>query len=190
MNNVAESHLPNASISGDLRKFVIQVDSSIDVWVNCDRPDWMLALLKMFCNSTGNYQYNGGLMKYIDCLKEMLSHRWDDPNDVVDYSFSYQQGVSSIENEVKSSKINHFEGDRRCFIWLWSTALETTRHVFEEKVARFEFNRFAEKIISEHTGVELIPDHRTEIDYRRCLLRKQANLLRAAIVDPFRYVPT
>ena len=62
---------------------------------------------------------------------------------------------------------------------------EATRYVFEDGIDRFEFDKVAEKIIAEHMGIELTTDNINENDFRRNLLKKQADQLRTAIPNPF-----
>jgi hypothetical protein len=155
-----------------------------DVWLNCQRPDWMLELLKSNCNRTHNYRSNDGLEMYIESLREMTACHYHDPSADIEHYFTYGPGISSIEEDVRSGKISILEGQRRRFIWLSIVANEATRYVFEDEVDRFDFNRFAEKIIAQYMGIEGIADF-DEVDFKRNVLKKQADLLKAAIANPF-----
>jgi hypothetical protein len=75
------------------------------------------------------------------------------------------------------------EGQRRRFIWLWLTAYEATRYVFEEKVDRFQFNNLAEQIIAGSVVRDV--EECDDLEFRRNLLKKQADLLRATVSNPF-----
>ena len=86
---------------------------------------------------------------------------------------------------MESGDIDVLEAEPRCFIWLWMVANEATRYVFEDEIDRFEFDKVAEKITAEQMGIEPLIDNRNEIDFRRSLLKTQADQLRAAIPNPF-----
>lgn len=185
MTQVSEFLSANQFVSQTLRNVVIQYDRLSDVWINCERPDLMLDLLKSNCNWRRDYRSNEGLMNYVRLLREMAALRCGEPNASVEHYFNFGSGVDSIRKEMKSGKIDVLEGERRCFIWVWIVANEATRYIFEDGIDRFEFDKVAEKIISEHMGLEPMTNNRNEIDFRRSLLMKQAEQLRAAIPDPF-----
>jgi hypothetical protein len=186
MNEVGDFLSSNELVSLELREFALAFDRLSEVWTHCDRPDWLLDLLKRRCNGTHGYRCSEGLETYIDSLKEMIMLHCHQPNEIDEHYFSYKRGISSIKGETESGAISIFEGDRRCFVWLWLTAYEAMRYVFENEVDRFEFDRVAEKIIAERVGIEPAPDGKDETEFKRDLFSKQAGLLRAAVADPFR----
>ena len=185
MTEVSEFLSANEFVSPALTNFAIQYDRLSDVWINCEHPDWMLDLLKRNCNWRRDYRSNDGLMNYVRSLREMAALHYGEPNPAVEHYFNFGSGVDSIRKEMESGHIDVPEGERRCFIWLSMVAHEATRYVFEDGIDRFEFDKVAQKVITEHMGIEPMTDNTNEIDFRRSLLRKQADQLRAAIPNPF-----
>lgn len=185
MTEATEMLWADQLVSSGLREFAINYDRLSDVWVNSPRPDWMLELLKSNCNRTQNYRFNVGLETYVDSLREMTACHYGEPSADVEHYFTYRPGLMSIEDDVQSGRISILEGERQRSIWLSIVAHEATRYVFEDEVGRFEFNRTAEKIIAELVGIEPIADDTDEGDFKRDVLNNQANLLKAAISNPF-----
>jgi hypothetical protein len=186
MTEVSEFLSANEFVSSALKKFAIQYDRLSDVWINCEHPDWMLDLLKRNCNWKRDYRFNDGLMNYVRSLRETAALHYGEPNPSVEHYFNFESGVDSTRKEMESRDISVLEGERRCFIWLWMVADEATRYVFEDEIDRFEFDKVTEKITAEHMEIEPITDDRNEIEFRRSLLKKQADQLRSAIPNPFR----
>ncbi len=183
MTQVAEFLSANKLVSRRLREFAIQFDRLSDVWLNCERPDCMLDLLKRNCDWRREYRSNKGLERYIDSLREMAALHLGEPTSSEEHYFSYQRGVNSIQKEVGLRAIYGFERDRRCFIWLWETAYEATRYVFDDSVNRFYFNHLADQIIADQMPTDV--EESQDIAFRKTLFKKQADLLRAAVGNPF-----
>jgi len=124
-------------------------------------------------------------MNYVGSLRELAALHYGEPNPAVEHYFNFGSGVNSIRKEIESGKIGVLEGERRCFIWLSIIAYEATRYVFENEIDRFQFDNLKEKIIAEHMGIGPMTNNRNETDFRRNLLKKQADQLRTAIANPF-----
>lgn len=183
MTQVAEFLSANKVVSRRLREFAIQFDRLSDVWLNCERPDCMLDLLKRNCDWRREYRSNKGLERYIDSLRAMVGLRLGAPTPSEELYFTYERGLISIQKEVEPGVMYNFERDRRCFIWLWETAFEATRHVFDDTVNRFHFDHFADQILADQIPTDV--EHSQDIAFRKTLFKKQADLLRAAVGNPF-----
>jgi hypothetical protein len=180
MTQVSEFLSANELVSRRLREFAIQFDRLSDVWLNCELPDCMLDLLKRNCDWRRDYRSNKGLEHYIDSLREMAAL---EPTSSEENYFSYERGVNSIQKEVELGAINSFERDRRCFIWLWETAYEATRYVFDDSINRLYFHHFADQILADQIPTDV--EDSQDIAFRKKLFKKQADLLRAAVCNPF-----
>ena len=95
----------NELVSRTLRNFAIQYDRLSDVWINCERPDWMLELLKRNCNWRRDYRSNEGLMNYVRSLREMSALHHGEPNPAVEHYFNFGSGVECIRKEIESRDI-------------------------------------------------------------------------------------
>jgi hypothetical protein len=178
MTEVAEFLYSNSDIGSNFREFASVYETLSDVWAQCPRPDWMLDILKR-----RNFGEAEKLERYIDSLSEQI----DDVNEqgrewAQRAHFNYHPGVRQLEEEVESGKLSQSEARRRRLIWVQIVAYEATRYIFDDKVARFQFDSFFEQIVDKDAVPITDSD---EIEFRCTLLNNQAELLRKSVGDPF-----
>jgi hypothetical protein len=179
MTEVGEFLYTNSDIGSNLREFALGYETLSDVWANCPRPDWMLDILKR-----RKYRNAEKVEPYIDALSEQIDDVSEQGREWARRAhFNYQPGVRQLEEEVESGKLSRSEASRRRFIWVWITAYEATRYIFEDKIARFHFDNLFEQIVGK--DVVRITDV-DEIEFRCTLLHNQADLLRKSVGNPFR----
>ena len=185
MTQVAEFLSANKLVSRRLRGIAIQFDRLSDVWLNCERPDCMLDLLKRNCDWRREYRSNKGLERYIDSLRRDQGALHLVSLDFIGRNYS----VTSVEStpfKKKSTSAQSTASNVTDAALSGCGKLHTKPHDMYLMIASIASTfliilRTRSLPIKIPTNIEESQD----IAFRKTLFKKQADLLRAAVGNPF-----
>ena len=192
MTELAEFLSRNSHVGEGLRNFSERYDRLSDVWENCDRWDWMFELLDDRILEFPMYNHHNaervegqieGLGKYIDSSFEMVIESSDQEREQVRFrNFSYKRAAQHLRQEIDSEKLSQFEGNRRLFRHVRFVALKASQYVLFDELGRFQFHKLCDDI----TGDETVFADGDGNEFKRTMMKRQSDLLRASVGNPFK----